>query len=64
MPLWRNLTGAASPLSHERTYVLRNKPNNSAKVVLRGQDEFLYDSMAALTWRDQNHFNAWFALYM
>lgn len=63
MPLLRNLTGSAFPLSHERTYVLRDAPDYSAEVVLGEQDDFLYDSVATLTWRDQDHFNALFALY-
>ncbi|ROT36435.1 hype protein [Sodiomyces alkalinus F11] len=63
MPLLRNLSGDVFPLSHERSYVQRLGPDFAASVVLGEQDDFLYDSMAILTWRDMAHFQATFTLY-
>ncbi|KAL2756324.1 hypothetical protein ACRALDRAFT_1063699 [Sodiomyces alcalophilus JCM 7366] len=63
MPLLRNISGDAFPLSHERSYVDRSGPCFSANVVLGDQEDFLFDSMAILTWRDLDHFEATFALY-
>lgn len=63
MPLLKNLTGTAFPLTHDRTYVLRDTANYSAEVEIGTQSDFLYDCMAALTFANQDHFDALFALY-
>ncbi|KAF5671220.1 ethD domain-containing protein [Fusarium heterosporum] len=63
MPLLKNLSGKVFPKSHDRSYVVRDGPDFLAKVVIGDQDDFEYDSMAILTWKDQKHFEATFALY-
>ncbi|WYZ38313.1 hypothetical protein EsH8_III_000227 [Colletotrichum jinshuiense] len=63
MPLLRNLSGDVFPLSHNRSYVIRDAPDFSATVVLGEQADFVFDSMAILTWKDKAHFDATFAVY-
>ncbi|KAK1569739.1 hype protein [Colletotrichum navitas] len=63
MPLLKNLSGDVFPLSHTRSYVIRDEPDFLARVVLGEQSDFVFDSMAILTWRDEAHFNATFTVY-
>lgn len=71
IPLMMNLTGDTFPVTHERHYVKRTKdcgsgdegPSWPAELLMGEQDDFYFDAVAILTWRDKAHFDANWAFF-
>ncbi|KAK0391968.1 hypothetical protein NLU13_1466 [Sarocladium strictum] len=71
IPLMKNLTGDAFPLSHVRHYISRSEDPNAedgltwpANLFMGGdQADFDFDAVAVLTWRDREHFDANLAFF-
>ena len=64
IPFMLNLTGETFPLTHERHYVKRGGPPKFSAQLLEGtQEDFNYDAVAILTYRDRAHFEANWAFF-
>ncbi|KAB8067925.1 EthD domain-containing protein [Aspergillus leporis] len=65
IPLIKGLAGSAFPLSHRRLYLARSPSSGEdtfpAAVLLGSQEDFSYDAIVELTFKDEAAFKHFFA---